>query len=196
MAEVLLLLDHSSVALPNFSPAAIEIASSGGKGRFRRSLLIYLNAPAWLFTYPQVAILHFRTAVKDFLRALVERGVFLDAEVITHNIQSYICHMSNWGNVARSVPCRFDSVLLGQDRNFPGRAEAARLRYVHADVVDETTLDQWLPFVRAIEELAHGDRCCAVLPDLLEVTQVLGRQRIFKEKHVVLFRLFAELHCE
>ena len=54
--------------------------------------------------------------------------------------------------------------------------------------------DKRLPFVRAVEEFAHGDRRCAILADLPEVAQVLRRKRVFEEEHPELFGLFAELH--
>ncbi len=54
---------------------------------------------------------------------------------------------------------------------------------------------QWLPLMRAVEEFAHRDRRCTVLPNLPEVPKVFGRERVLEKKHSELLSLLAELHC-
>src|ERR1019366_3869801 len=65
---------------------------------------------------------------------------------------------------------------------------------MHTDVVDQLFRNQGLPFVRAIEQFSHGDWRRAILTNLPEVSQIFRRERIFKEEHTELFRLFTELH--
>src|SRR5580693_3366849 len=48
--------------------------------------------------------------------------------------------------------------------------------------------------MRAIEKLPHGNRSCAILPDLPEVSQIFWRERILKKEHSELLGLLAELH--
>ena len=65
---------------------------------------------------------------------------------------------------------------------------------MHADIVDQLFRDQGLPFMRTVEELAHRNGRCAILPNLPEVTQILRRERILEEKHPELLSLLAKLH--
>ena len=62
--------------------------------RFRGFLFVNLNAPSRLFAYPQIAVAHFRASLEDGLRSLIEWRILLNAEVITHQVESYICHVS------------------------------------------------------------------------------------------------------
>ena len=55
------------------------------------------------------------------------------------------------------------------------------------------SVDQRLPFVRAVEQLAHGDRRSAVLADLAEVAEVFGRERVLEKKHAERLGSLAEL---
>ena len=71
--------------------------------------------------------------------------------------------------VARPVPCGFDAVRLGQDGKLAGRRESAGL-------------------------FAHGDGRGAILADLPEIAEVLGREGIFDEEQLELFGVLAELH--
>src|ERR1700692_2209051 len=91
------------------------------------------------------------------------------------------------------MPRSLYAELLGENGDLARRAEASRLRNMHANVVDELLGDQRLPLVRAVEELAHGNGGGAVLADLAEIAQVLGRERVLEKKHAERFGLFAEL---
>ena len=44
-----------------------------------------------------------------------------------------------------------------------------------------------------IEQLAHGDRRGALLPQEAEVVVLLGRERVFEEEGAILFQVLAEL---
>ena len=47
--------------------------------------------------------------------------------------------------------------------------------------------------MRAVEQLAHRDRRGALLPDLAEIGDVLGRKRVLDEEQLELFEILAEL---
>ena len=84
--------------------------------------------------------------------------------------------------------------LLGENRDLARGSESAGLRNVYPDVIDQALGDQRLPLVRAVEQLAHGDRRGAVLADLPEVAEIFRRERIFEEEHFELLGVLAELH--
>ena len=79
-------------------------------------------------------------------------------------------------------------------RDFARRREAAGLRDVDADVVDQPFADQRRPFVRAVEQFAHGERRGALLADLAEVGDVFRRERVFQEEQLELLGVLGELH--
>src|ERR1035438_5211627 len=91
------------------------------------------------------------------------------------------------------MPCCFDAELLGEYRDLACGTESSNLRNMNPDLVDQLFCDERLPFMRAVEELPHGDGRCAILANLAEVTQVLRRQRVFQKVHSVLLGLFAKL---
>ena len=107
----------------------------------------------------------------------VEGRVFLDAEVVADHVESDVGHVADGRNVAGAVPCRLHAEVLAQDRDFAAGREAARLRDVDADVIDQALGDERRPFVRAVEQFAHRDGRGALLADLAEVGDVFGRQR-------------------
>ena len=53
---------------------------------------------------------------------------------------------------------------------------------VHADEIDQPLLNQQLPFMRIVEELAHGQGRGATLPNAPEPVYVFWRQRVFQEE--------------
>ena len=97
-------------------------------------------------------------------------------------------------DVARAVPRGPDAEDLAQDGDLAAGRQAAGLRDMHADVVDQALADQRRPLVRAVEQLAHRDRSGALLADQPEVRDVFGRQRIFEEEQLELLDVLAELH--
>ena len=96
------------------------------------------------------------------------------------------------GDVARSVPRRADAVHGGHGRDVAGRRDAAHLADVHAQEVDEPTLDQGQPFGGVVEELPHGDGRGGGLAHAAEPLVVLGRQGVFEEEQVEGFELLRE----
>ena len=92
------------------------------------------------------------------------------------------------------MPRGLDAELLGENGDLARGTESAGLRDMHANVIDEALGDQRLPFMRAVEELAHGNGSGAVLPDLPEVGEVFGRKRIFEKEHAERLGRLAELH--
>ena len=72
--------------------------------------------------------------------------------------------------------------------------QAAGLRDVDADVIDQPAGDQRGPFVRAVEQFAHGDGGGALTADLAEVVDVFGRKRVLHEEHFEALGVFQELH--
>src|ERR1019366_6431574 len=113
-------------------------------------------------------------------------SVFLDAEVITHQVQIYIRHVSDGRYIAGAVPRRLHAVDLAQDGDLPGRGETTGLGNVHADVIDQPFANQRGPLVRAIEEFAQGVGGGDLLTDLTEVRQVFRREWIFHKEQLEL----------
>src|SRR5215469_13172215 len=112
----MLLLDHGSIPLTNLSPPAIQVIGAVGKWKLRRQLLVDLDSPSRPFVHPEIAILHLGASFEDFFRLSVEGRVLLDAEVIAHDIQSYVCHVAYGRNISWPMPCRLYAILLSQDR--------------------------------------------------------------------------------
>src|ERR1700722_18995883 len=168
----LLLLDNGTVALTYLSPSTIKVISSRRKRSLSGCLLINLDAPARILIHPEISILHRRAAVKDLLGPVVEGRVFLNAKVIANKIKSHVGHVAYRRNIPRAMPGGPDPIRFGQDRDFARRSKPAYLGNMHAYVVNKSSLNQRLPLVWVVEELAHGNRCRTVLPDLLEVGDV------------------------
>ena len=152
---------------------------------------ISIPQPGFSLTH-KIAVAPLRAALEDGLRALIEWRVLLNAEVVADEIEGDVGHVADGRDVAGAVPGGFDAELLGQDGDFAAGSETAGFGDVDADVVDEAAFDERLPFVGAVEELAHGDGGSAVLANLMEVGDVFRRERVFEEEHVVLLGFFAE----
>src|SRR5262245_22565034 len=85
-----LLLDQRTVALADFAPSAVQIATRAAATRERsllRGCFVYFDAPTRSFVRVEVTVLHDRAPLEDFLCALVERAVLLDAEVVANHVQ-------------------------------------------------------------------------------------------------------------
>ena len=59
-------------------------------------------------------------------------------------------------NVSGSVPGGFYAKILGQNCNLARRRQAARLRQVYANVINQALDNQRLPLMRTVKQLAHG----------------------------------------
>ncbi len=73
------------------------------------------------------------------------------------------------------------------------RGDPAHLADVHAQEIDQPLLDQQPPLVRVVEQLAHGDRGGALLPDHAEPFDIFRGQRILQEKQLERLHIFGEL---
>ena len=125
---------------------------------------------------------------------VVEGAVLLNAEVVAGDVERGVRHVADRRDVAGAVPGGADAEDLAHRGDLAARGEAAGLRYMDADVVDQALADQRRPFVRAVEQLAHRDRGRALLADLAEVRDVLGRERVLEEEQAERLDGFGELH--
>jgi len=81
--------------------------------------------------------------------------------------------VSDGRDVSGPVPSSFYAKILGQNRDLARRRQAARLRQVDANVINQALDNQRLPLVRAIKQLTHGQGSRALLANLAEVGNVL-----------------------
>src|SRR5260221_13353598 len=174
-----LLLNRRAVAFADFAPAAVQLAALAALAAraervLRRGLLVDLHAPARRFIRVQVSVLHDRAALENFLRALVERRVLLHAEAVADDIERHVRAVSDGGHIAGTMPGRAHVVDLAESGDLAARGQPAGLGNVDADVVDEPLGDKRRPLVRAVEQLAHGERGGALLADHAEVCDIFG----------------------
>ncbi len=188
------LLDDGAIQFADLSPAAVEVISAGSEGVFGGGLFVNLDAPTGSLVDIEIAVLDLWAAVEDLAGGGVEGGVLLDAEVGADDVEGYLGHVADGRDVAWSVPGGADVELFGEHGDLATRGEAADLRDMAADVINEALGDEGLPLVRAVEELAHGERGGAVLADLAEVVDVFGREGVFEEEEVELLGLLGELY--
>src|SRR5215217_2793696 len=84
---------------------------------------------------PHCAVADFWSAREDRPRIRTEERRFLNAEVVTSEIEVQVGRVSNRRNVARSVPRRPHAEELTQRRHLPRHAESTDIRDVHPDEV-------------------------------------------------------------
>ena len=96
-------------------------------------------------------------------------------------------------HVARAVPGGLDAEELAERGHLPRHAQAADLRDVDPDEVDQPLGDQRHVLLLGVEQLAHRQRDARLLADQPEVVLVLGRERILEEEQVVLLQLLAQV---
>ena len=63
---------------------------------------------------------------------------------------------------------------------------------MHAQEIDQAFFDQQAPFVRAVEQLTHGDGGAAHLADMAEVFDIFRGQDILQEEQLELFHILGE----
>ena len=95
--------------------------------------------------------------------------------------------------VAGAVPGGADAEELAERRHLARRAQAADLRDVDADEVDQPLGDERHVFVLRVEQLAHRDRDARLLAQQPEVVVLLGRERVFEEEQAVRLERLAEV---
>ena len=97
-------------------------------------------------------------------------------------------------DIAGAVPSGAEAVQVGVEGDVARQGETAHLAYMHTNKVDELPGNQWLPFARVVEQLAHGQRRGALLADAGEPLQVLRREEIFQEEELGRLQVFRKLH--
>ncbi len=148
-----------------------------------------------------VAVLLLGRAPEHLACPLGKRAAFVDAEVVRGQLERELRCVRDRRGVAGAVPSRAHAEELRQRRHLARRREAADLRDVNADEVDQPLGDQRQVLVDGVEQLAHRDRHARLLAQLPEPAVVLGRERVLEEEEVVgLERLaevdrFVELHA-
>src|ERR1017187_3199759 len=192
-----LLLNHGAIAAPHFAPTAVETLAiallEAAVGISGCQLFVDFDAPAGGVVSVKVAVLHHGAAAEDFLQAVVEGRVLLDAEVVADQVERHVCGVADGGDVAGAVPGGLDAVDLGHGGDLAHGRQAAGLAHVDADVIDQASGDERGPLVRAVEELAHGDGRGTLTADLVEVRDVFGRERVFHEEHLEALGILEEL---
>lgn len=71
---------------------------------------------------------------------------------------------------------------------------AADLRKMATDEIDLPPAHQRHPLVGIVEQFAHGDWCRRLAAEMLEVADILRRERILDEKRVIRFEILDQLH--
>src|SRR5579884_1388615 len=191
-----LLLDDGAVGAADFAPSAVEalelFAFEGAEGVFGRGFFVDLDAPAGAVFDPPVAVLDLRAAAEDLFGAVVRRGAFLDAEVGGDQVEREVAHDADGREVAGTVPGGADAEELGHGGDLANGRQAASLRDVDADEIDEALGDERGPLVRAVEEFAHGELRGALLADHAEIRDVFGREGVFEEEQAERLDFFGE----
>src|SRR5579864_1913350 len=150
-----LLINHGSVALADLAPAAVQalalIALKSAVGVLGREFLVDLDPPSRRFVHVEIPVLHRRAAAEDFQQTIIERRIFLDAKIGTNQVQRGVGSMPDGRNVARPVPRRAYAKHFRETRDFAAWRNAARLRHVNADEIDQPVADERRPLMRAVE---------------------------------------------
>jgi len=90
------------------------------------------------------------------------------------------------------VPGRPHLESLRQGGQFTRRGQAADLRKVYADEINQPLGNESGPFMRAVEQFSHGDRGAALLPQRPKIADGLGRERVFDEERMVALKFLAK----
>src|SRR5262245_13749368 len=112
-----LLLDDRPIGARDLAPPAVQAVLSTAERCFSRSLLVELHAPAGLLADVQEAVFFLRHAMENFLGTVVELRVFEHPEVVRHHAECDIRHVTDGGNIARSVPGGSDAEHLAEGRD-------------------------------------------------------------------------------
>src|ERR1700693_1605271 len=133
-----------------------------------------LDAPTWLRAGPEKTFFAYRATAEHFFQAVVKRSVLLYTKIVADYIQCDVRHVADGRHVAGAMPCCLHAKMFAKNRDLASWSKASSLRNMTTDVVNQPFGDQRRPFVRAVEEFAHGDRRRTLLPDLAEVRDILG----------------------
>ena len=91
------------------------------------------------------------------------------------------------------MPGSADGEELAQGGHLAGRRQAADLRQVNTNEVDQPFADKRHVFVGIVEKFSHGQGRARLLAHFAEVTNVLGAERIFQEEEMVRLQVLGHL---
>ncbi len=158
--------------------------------------LVEIDPESGLVVDVEVSVLEFGAAGEAVDFGLAESVSFLDTKVWGGQVEMNIGGVSDGRDVTGSVPRRADTEELAHRRHLFRRTEATDLRNVHANEVDQSSGDEWSPFVGVIEQFAHRDRDGGLLSEVVEVADIFGSEGVFDEEGSKLFEVTAELNGE
>src|SRR5688572_5116903 len=104
-----------------------------------------------------------------------------------------MCGVADRRSVAGTVPGGADAEKFAESGDFARDADAADLRNVAANEIDEAVFDDVEIFVGVVKEFAHGDRAGAELAQGFEVADIFGREGVFEEEGTVLLDFAADV---
>src|ERR671919_2679698 len=102
--------------------------------------------------------------------------------------------MAYGGDVTGPVPRRPNAEELAIGRQFARHAQAADIRDMHADEIDQTLPDERHVLGLIHEQLAHGDGRSGALAQQPKVLRVLRREGVLEEEQVVGFEFSGEAY--
>src|SRR5919107_5942727 len=102
--------------------------------------------------------------------------------------------MAYGGDVTGPVPRCPNAEELAIGSRFARHAQAADIRDMHADEVDQTLPDERHVLGLIHEQLAHSDGRGGALAHQPEVLRILGRERVLEEEQVVGFEFSGEAY--
>src|SRR5947209_5294225 len=94
--------------------------------------------------------------------------------------------------VAWAMPGSPDPIKLAECCDFARGTDAAHLREMAANEIDQAPAYEIEPFIWIVEQLAHGDGSGALLAQGFEIADIFRRKRIFQEKEPVGFEFLRQ----
>src|SRR6476620_1372736 len=94
--------------------------------------------------------------------------------------------------VAGTMPCGADAKEFAERGDLASRADAADLREVATNEINQAAANEIEPFIWIVEQLTHGDGCGALLAQHFEIANVFRREGIFEEEKPIWLQLFGE----
>ena len=136
-----LLFDHGAVGRAEIAPTSVEAPSLSllvrAVGVLGGQLFIHIDAPAGRRVGPKIAVLE-SGAPFEYLRGnAADQAPLLDAEVVAGEIEMELSGVADWRNVAGAVPGGLHAERLCEQRDFARHADAADLRDMTADEIDQ-----------------------------------------------------------
>ena len=186
---------HGRITVPSrrrVVPQRWSKVGVSGNGVLRGQLLVDVDSQARGLVGVHEAVLRLGAAGEDRARLGRKDAPFVDAEVVAGQLERQPGGVPDRRAVAGSVPGGLHAEEFAERGHLPRHAQAADLRDVDADEVDQPLGDQRHVFLLSVEQLAHRERNARLLADQPEVILLLGRQRVFQEEQMVLLQLLAQ----